>query len=116
MNTKDKLKTLEKQIAALKEELLAVGPMRPGSLSRQYNVCGNPKCRCKDPENPKKHGPYYQLSYVHRGQHTTQFVKAHQVALVRSHIENYRKYKKLTQRWIDWALKHAKLSLLTGNQ
>ena len=116
MNTKDKLKTLEKQIAALKEELLAVGPMRPGSLSRQYNVCGNPKCRCKDPENPKKHGPYYQLSYVHRGQHTTQFVKTDQVALVRSHIENYRKYKKLTQRWVGWALKHAKLSLLTGNQ
>ena len=79
MTAKDKLKTLEKQIADLKEELLAVGPMRPGSLSRQYNVCGNPKCRCKDPENPKKHGPYYQLSYVHRGQHTTQFVKAEQV-------------------------------------
>jgi hypothetical protein len=116
MTTKDKLKTLEKQIAALKAELLAVGPMRPGSLSRQYNVCGNPKCRCKDLENPKKHGPYYQLSYVHRGQHTTQFVKAEQVALVRGHIENYRKYKKLTQRWIDWALKHAKLSLLTGKQ
>ena len=111
MPTKNKLKTLENQIAALKKELLAVGPMRPGSLSRQYNVCGNPKCRCKDPEKPKKHGPYYQLSYVHRGKHTTQFVKAEQVALVQSHLANYRKYKQLSQRWLDLALQHAQLSL-----
>jgi hypothetical protein len=113
MKTNDKLKTLENQINAIKEELLAVGPMRPGSLSRQFNVCGNPKCRCKDPEHPKKHGPYYQLSYVHRGKHTTQFVKAEHVALVQGHIMNYRKYKKLTQNWLDLALKHAILSLTT---
>jgi hypothetical protein len=111
MKTNDKLKMLEKQITAIKEELLAVGPMRPGSLSRQFNVCGNPKCRCKDPENPKKHGPYYQLSYVHRGKHTTQFIKEKQVALVQDHINNYRKFKKLTQNWLSLALKHANLSL-----
>ncbi|MGC9328602.1 MAG: DUF6788 family protein [Candidatus Hinthialibacter sp.] len=29
--------------------------MRPGALSQQYNVCGNPRCRCKDPQHPQKH-------------------------------------------------------------
>lgn len=111
MNTNDKLKMLENEINAIKEELLSVGPMRPGSLSRQFNVCGNPKCRCKDPENPKKHGPYYQLSYVHRGKHTTQFIKEEHVPLVQDHIANYRKFKKLTQSWLSLALKHATLSL-----
>jgi len=43
--------------------------MRPGSLSKQYSVCGKAGCRCVDREKPRKHGPYYQLSYVHRGAH-----------------------------------------------
>jgi len=46
----------------IKAELAALGEMRPGSLSRQYNVCGKPNCRCKDPQNPQRHGPCYQLS------------------------------------------------------
>jgi len=55
------------KIAQLKQELAELGPMHPGSLSEQYNVCGKPGCRCKDPKNPQKHGPYYQLSFTWRG-------------------------------------------------
>jgi hypothetical protein len=50
----------------MKSQLRALGPMRPGSLSRQYNVCGKPGCRCKDPKNPRRHGPYDQLNYAFR--------------------------------------------------
>ena len=58
--------TLEKQIEETKKTLVALGDMRPGSLSKQYNVCGKPGCSCKaDP--PKKHGPYYQVSYTRKG-------------------------------------------------
>ena len=46
-------------------DLAALGDLRPGSLSIQYNVCGSPGCRCKaDP--PVKHGPYYQVSYTRK--------------------------------------------------
>src|SRR5436853_4172700 len=34
------------KIAQLKQELAELGPMHPGSLSEQYNVCGKPGCRC----------------------------------------------------------------------
>lgn len=75
----------------------------------QYNVCGNPTCRCKDPKNPQKHGPYYQLSYTHKGKSTTEFVKANNVPEVRQQIQNYREFKKLTEEWVDLSVKIAKL-------
>jgi hypothetical protein len=59
------LQRWQQQIDQIKQELLALGDMRPGALSEQYNVCGKPNCRCKDPRKPQKHGPYYQLSYTH---------------------------------------------------
>jgi hypothetical protein len=86
-----------------------MGEMRPGSLSMQYNVCGNPSCRCKDKKNPKKHGPYYQLSYTHKGKSTTEFVKAEKVDEVRQQIKNFRELKKLTDEWVDLSVKIAKL-------
>ena len=89
--------------------LAEMGEMRPGSISKQYNVCGNPKCRCKDPENPKKHGPYFQLSYTHKGKSTTEFVKTENVDSAKQQISNFREFKKLTEEWIDLSVKIAKL-------
>ena len=54
----------ERRIEQLKGKLAHLGSMLPGSLSEQWNVCGTPGCRCKDPDNPVKHGPYYQLSFT----------------------------------------------------
>jgi hypothetical protein len=62
-NTPDELKAL-----------LDLDPLHPGSLSRQYNVCEKIACRCKDPAKPRRHGPYYQVSYVHLGHSTSRFV------------------------------------------
>lgn len=89
--------------------LAEMGEMRPGSISKQYNVCGNPKCRCKDPKNPRKHGPYYQLSYTHKGKSTTEFVKKENVDAAKQQVKNFREFKKLTEEWIDLSVKIAKL-------
>jgi hypothetical protein len=97
------------RIKEIQKILSEMGEMRPGSLSMQYNVCGNPNCRCKDKENPKKHGPYYQLSYTHKGKSTTEFVKADKVDEVRQQIKNFREFKKLTDEWVDLSVKIAKL-------
>jgi hypothetical protein len=97
------------RIKEIQKTLSEMGEMRPGSLSMQYNVCGNPSCRCKDKENPQKHGPYYQLSYTHKGKSTTEFVKAEKVNEVRQQIQNFREFKKLTEEWVDLSVKIAKL-------
>ena len=82
--------------------------MRPGALTKQYNVCGKPGCRCKDSKNPKKHGPYYQISYTHMGKSTSEFVKKHLVAEARQHLKNYARFRKLTDEWVTLSLKIAK--------
>jgi hypothetical protein len=59
-------KLLLRQIERVKVKLAALGDLRPGSLSTQYNVCGTPGCRCKATP-PEKHGPYYQVSFTRKG-------------------------------------------------
>jgi len=97
------------RIQEIKQELGELGDMRPGSISEQYNVCGNPTCRCKDPKEPKKHGPYYQLSYSHQGRSTTEFVKREAVAEVRQQLDNHRTFKRLSKEWIDLSVRIARL-------
>lgn len=83
--------------------------MRPGALSEQYNVCGKPNCRCKDPRKPQKHGPYYQLSYSHQGKSTTEFVKRDMLQEVQQQLANYARFKELTEQWVLLSVRIAKL-------
>ena len=99
-----KAQQLKQRMTRIQEELAALGPMHPGSLSQQYNVCGNPTCRCKDPKKPKKHGPYYQLSYTWRGKSTTRFVKRAQLPSMREKLANYKRFRGLTEEWVDVAV------------
>src|SRR5881296_1972754 len=107
MKTNQSIQNLEARIAHLKRQLQAQGPMRPGSLSRQYNVCGKPGCRCKDPKHPRRHGPYYQLNYVYRGKKTSKFIRPEILKQVRTELANYKKFRRLTDQWIGLALKAA---------
>ena len=94
----------QERIRIIKEELVGLGDMRPGALSQQYNVCGKPTCRCKDRREPKRHGPYYQISYTHRGKSTTEFVKREMVDDVRRQLASYARFKKLTDQWVHLSL------------
>ena len=53
-------KTLD-QMKEIKRDLGAIGRMTVGSITKQFNVCGTPGCKCKDKTNPQKHGPYFYL-------------------------------------------------------
>ena len=101
------IENLEAQIAQIKAQLQKHGAMRPGSLSRQYNVCGKPGCVCKDPSHPRRHGPYYQLNYVYRGKKTSQFIRREILAQVRAELANYKKFRRLIDQWIGLALRVA---------
>lgn len=86
----------ERKIEHLKDKLLNLGPMLPGSMSQQWNVCGTPGCRCKDPKRPKKHGPYCQLSFSVEGRSSSFFVKEADVGEVRRRLRRYQQFKQLT--------------------
>ncbi len=97
-----RIQSLERQIEKIKRELAQLGDLRPGSLSKQYNVCGTPNCKCKATP-PKRHGPYYQLSSTRKGKSRSKFVRKEDVAALRTQLKNYAKLRKLSERWVDLA-------------
>jgi len=101
---------IERQIEKVKRDLVALGDLRPGSLSTQYNVCGTPGCRCKAVP-PQKHGPYYQISYTRKGKSSSKFVKKKDLPAVRKQLKNYARMKLLMDRWIDLATELSNLRL-----
>ena len=109
----DKQSILQQKIEKTKQALMALGDMRPGSLSTQYNVCGKPGCRCKaDP--PERHGPYYQVSFTRRGKSSSKFVKKEDLPEVRKQIKNYQRMKLLTDTWIELATELSNLRIAKG--
>ncbi|MCF6284370.1 MAG: hypothetical protein L3K26_04185 [Candidatus Hydrogenedentes bacterium] len=86
--------TLERRIEKIKQELMALGAMRPGSLSIQSRSWG---------------GEYGQLSYTHQGKGHTEYVSKKNREEVERQIANYRKFKKLTGEWVELGIELCKL-------
>jgi hypothetical protein len=94
-----KLSQIQKRIAAIKQELLSIKAMRPGSLTRQYR-------------NPKdKLGPYYQLSYTHKMQSRTEYVRPEFVARLRVQISEYKRFRKLVEEWVELEIEQSKMQI-----
>ena len=104
-------KLLLRQIERVKGQLAALGDLRPGSLSTQYNVCGTPGCRCKATP-PEKHGPYYQVSFTRKGKSSSKFVRKENLNTVRRELKNYEVMKTLVDRWIEMATELSNLRLV----
>lgn len=85
------------QLAQTQAELGQLGPMRPGSLSRQY----------KDPV--AKTGAYWQLSYTHNMRSRTRYVRAPEVARLKPLLANFRRFRQLVDRCVDLSIKIADL-------
>jgi hypothetical protein len=109
MKTKPPLQAIEHNIQNIKAQLGALGPLRPGSLSRQYHVCCKPVCHCQNPQKTRRHGPYYHLDYVHHGKKTTRFIRAKQVPELRRQLANFKKLRRLVDQWITLSLHRAEV-------
>ena len=103
-------KLLLRQIERVKGQLAALGDLRPGSLSTQYNVYGTPGCRCKATP-PEKHGPYDQVSFTRKGKSSSKFVRKEDLNTVRRELKNYEVMKTLVDRWIDLATELSNIRL-----
>ncbi|MBI3505516.1 MAG: hypothetical protein HY059_11800 [Proteobacteria bacterium] len=102
------LEQIDRRIAEIKRALTQLGPLRPGSISRQYNICGTPGCRCKaDP--PEKHGPYHQLNFTWRGRSHTEFVREQDLAEAAAELDSYQQLRSLNEEWIALGIERARL-------
>jgi hypothetical protein len=91
------LRRTDEQIEGIKEELLALGPMRPGSITRQYRL---PKERQR---------PFYQISYTHRMRSRSEYVRPENLAALRRETTNFKRFRKLISRWVSLALAASQL-------
>jgi hypothetical protein len=109
MKTNTSIERLEREIVTIKQNLLRLGPMHPGSVSQQFQVCGRKECRCMDPQKPERHGPYYKLAYVYRGKPVCRFVRAACVDNMKIRLAVYKQFRSLMDKWIKLSIQRGKL-------
>jgi len=101
----------ERRVEELTGKIAGLGLMLPGSISEQWNVCGTPGCRCKAPDKPAKHGPYYQLSFTAGGKSSTMFIKKKDLPEARRRLKRYQQFKTLSTELVH---AHIALTRKTG--
>jgi hypothetical protein len=89
------------KVERIRRTLISLGPILPGSIGEQWNVCGTAGCKCKDPVSPKKHGPYYQLSFSVGGRSSSIFIRKEDLSEARKRVRNFQEFKKLTTELIQ---------------
>ena len=94
-----RIQQIERRIARIKEALSHIGPMRPGSLTRQY----------KDRKN--KTGAYWQISYTRHMKSRTEYVREEWVPQIRRQIATHKRFKRLIDQWINLDIERSKLAM-----
>jgi hypothetical protein len=94
-----RIQQIERRIDRIKRTLLEIGPMRPGSLTRQY----------KDPQHNT--GAYWQISYTRRMKSRTEYVRKEHVKEVRRQTVTHKRFKRLVDQWIDLSIEHSRLTM-----
>lgn len=97
----DETVRIARRIEQIKKALARLGDMRPGSLSTQTRRWG---------------GQYAQLSYTHLGKGHTEYVPPARLKEVTRQLDNYRKFKELTQEWVSLAIELCKLKQTQENK
>jgi hypothetical protein len=97
-----RIRQIERRIERIKEALSRIGPMRPGSLTRQY----------KDRKN--KTGAYWQISYTRHMKSRTEYVRKEWVPEIRGQIAAHKRFTQLIDQWIDLDIERSQLTMKTA--
>ena len=94
-----RMRQIERRIDRIKEALPEIGPMRPGSLTRQY----------RDPR--ERVGAYWQISYTRQMRSRTEYIRPEWVAETRRQIATYKRFKRMVDQWVDLSIEHSQLRM-----
>ncbi len=97
---------LEEQYRKLKKQLMQVGVVCEGSLTRVFQKCGKPSCRCHR-DKKYRHGPYYSWTRKVRGKTVSRTVGKEHVRECQTWIENNRRLNKIIRAMRDLTLRAA---------
>ena len=101
-NSQKRIQQIERRMDRIKGALREIGPMRSGSLTRQY----------KDPQH--RTGAYWQISYTRRMKSRTEYVRREWVKDLRRQIATHKRFKNLVEQWIDLSIEHSRLTMQVG--
>jgi len=96
---KRRLERVTRDYEAAKARLAEVGFTCEGSLAELYTSCGNPNCRCQDPN--QRHGPYWQLTWKEAGKTITRRLSADDAQLYQQWIANRHQLEAVLERMRD---------------
>jgi len=96
---KRRLEHVTRDYEAAKARLADIGFTCEGSLAELYTSCGNPNCRCADPD--QRHGPYWQLTWKEAGKTITRRLSADDAQLYRQWIANRRQLEAVLEQMRD---------------
>jgi len=97
--TNKRIAQIDQRIEKIKVALVALGEMRPGSLTRQF----------KDPEAGT--GAYYQLSFTLEMKSRTDYIPRQCVAQIRRQVANYKRFKALSAEWVALGIERSRLQI-----
>ena len=96
---KRRLEHVTRDYEAAKARLADIGFTCEGSLAELYTSCGNPNCRCANPD--QRHGPYWQLTWKEHGKTITRRLSADDAQLYRQWIANRRQLEAVLEQMRD---------------
>lgn len=84
---------LQEKVSQVKSKLAAIGPMRPGKLTRQYK---DPKART---------GAYWQLNYTYQMKSRTEYVRPESLGRIRKENGAFKRFKAMVDALISLELR-----------
>jgi hypothetical protein len=97
--SRKRIQQIERRIDRIKRALMGIGPMRPGSLTRQFK------------DSQYHAGAYWQISYTRRMKSRTEYVRREWVKELQRQIVIHKRFKRLVDQWIDLSIEHSRLTM-----
>ncbi len=95
------LEALESRRSALLRQIQQLGEFRPGSISATIGRCGNPRCRCRQPDHPG-HGPNLRLTFRRNGKTVTESLPSEAARRkAQREIDEFRRWQQLSREYVD---------------
>ncbi|MCF6177638.1 MAG: hypothetical protein L3J71_17925 [Victivallaceae bacterium] len=87
-------------VKSIRQQISKLGSMLPGKINTQWTQCKTKGCRCMDKKNPRKHGPYNQLSFSFAGKSSTMNIKEKDLKKAQKCTDNYKAFQALSKELV----------------
>ena len=106
----DKIQKLKEEFERIKKEIAVIGFVKKGCLTKCYQSCRNPNCRCNK-DSRFRHGPYFLLTSKEKAKTKTFSVPEGMLSEVRGYIDNFKLLRSKAKRLEEISEKIIKIKI-----